>query len=151
MPKKKVEKKIKAQKQISTPNKKTKQSTSATSNKKTGKKPNILTVIKNKKNIFYTVLIIIDIIIIIYFARHNFANYVSLEGSKSVFIGDKKDLLFGKNYITLITTLFFYIYILISNKMLFHQKNTKKFSISLLIFLILLNTILFFIFTKRVY
>ena len=84
---------------------------------------NILT----KQNITYFILLILDIIIIIYSARHNYANYVSINQEKSIFVGDSKDLLFGKNYITLITTIFFFVYTLLLNKALFHKKNTKKF------------------------
>lgn len=108
---------------------------------------NILT----KRNITYFILLILDIAIIIYSARHNYANYVSINQEKSIFVGDSKDLLFGKNYITLITTIFFFVYTLLLNKALFHKKNTKKFIIFLLLLLLILNITLFFIFTKRVY
>lgn len=105
----------------------------------------------SKKNIFYLVLLILDIVIIIYSARHNYANYVSIDGTSSTFIGDTKDLFFGKNYITLITTAFFFVYTCLTNKFLFQRKNTKKFIFTLLTFLLILNLLLFFIFTKRVY
>lgn len=108
---------------------------------------NILT----KQNITYFILLILDIIIIIYSARHNYANYVSINQEKSIFVGDSKDLLFGKNYITLITTIFFFVYTLLLNKALFHKKNTKKFILLFLTVLLILNITLFFIFTKRVY
>ena len=105
----------------------------------------------NKRTIMYIILLILDIIIIIYSARHNYANYITINEDRKMFVGDSKDLLFGKNYITLITTFFFFIYTLLANKILFHKKNTKKFIILLLLFLLTLNIILFFIFTKRVY
>ena len=104
-----------------------------------------------KRNIFYLILLVIDIIIIIYSARHNYVNYVTLDNTEPFLLSDKKDLFFGKNYITIITTLFFYIYTLLCNKILFHQKNKKSFTIGLFIFILLLNLILFFIFTKRIY
>lgn len=112
-----------------------------------------LAIIKNKitkKNILYLVLLILDIAIIIYSARYNFANYISM-GTKTIFVGETKNLLFGKNYISLITTIFFFSYICIINKFLFHQKINKKFVLSLLIFLLILNISLFYIFTKKVY
>lgn len=118
------------------------------------KKQQVLIFLKNKlakKNIFYLIILILDITIIIYSARHNFANYVSINGTKSIFIGETKNLLFGRNYITLITTIFFFCYITLSNKILFKQKTTKKGLIYLLIFLLVLNISLFYIFTKRVY
>ena len=64
----------------------------------------------NKRTIMYIILLILDIIIIIYSARHNYANYITITEGNTMFVGDSKDLLFGKNYITLITTLFFFIY-----------------------------------------
>lgn len=118
------------------------------------KKQQVLIFLKNKlakKNIFYLIILILDITIIIYSARHNFANYVSINGTKSIFIGETKNLLIGRNYITLITTIFFFCYIALSNKILFKQKTTKKGLIYLLTFLLVLNISLFYIFTKRVY
>lgn len=104
-----------------------------------------------KKNIFYLIVFILDITIIIYSARNNFANYVSTDKNKSIFIGETKNLLFGRNYITIITTIFFFGYIALSNKILFKQKNTNKNLIFLFAFLLILNISLFYIFTKRVY
>lgn len=119
------------------------------------KKYNLFNKIKSKlitkENMFYTVLLILDIAIIIYSARHNYANYILLDNSKKMFVGRTKNLLFGKNYITLITTTFFYIYILLSNKILFHKKNTSKFVITTIIILLILNITLFYLFTKRIY
>lgn len=118
------------------------------------KKEPLINIIKNKitkKHIFYLILLILDIAIIIYSARHNYANYVSVDGSTPTFIGDTKDLFFGKNYITIITTAFFFGYTCLTNKFLFQEKNSKKFIFTLLVFLLILNLLLFFIFTKRVY
>ena len=161
MPKKNVEKNIKETNKI-TPsiNKigKTKEKNNIKKqqliNKKEKKLPKISNFLKSKitkKNIFYSILLILDIIIIIYSARNNYANYVSIDGSDPIFIGKTKDLLLGKNYITLITTAFFYIYTLLTNKILFHQKNNRNSIIGLLIFLLLINITIFFIFTKRIY
>ena len=107
----------------------------------------------NRRNqkIIYGIIVIIDILIIIYSARNNFANYATIKDEGKVFIGSTKNLLFGRNYITLIITLFFSIYILLCNKLLFNRKNTKKSIIKTLIFLLILNVVLFYIFTKRIY
>ena len=80
----------------------------------------------NKRTIMYIILLILDIIIIIYSARHNYANYITINEDRKMFVGDSKDLLFGKNYITLITTFFFFIYTLLANKILFHKKIQKN-------------------------
>ena len=104
----------------------------------------------NKDNIFYFVLLLIDISIIIYSARHNYANYVTIN-RKKVFIGKTKNILFGRNYIVLITTLFIYVYTLLSNKILLHKENKKEYIIKYGILLLLLNITLFYIFTKRIY
>lgn len=104
-----------------------------------------------KRNIFNIIVIIIDISLTIYFARHNVANYVKITEKTTKFIGKTRNLLFGRNYINLITTAFFFLYICISNKYLFQKKITKKFLISTLIILLILNITLFLIFTKKVY
>ena len=114
----------------------------------------IINLIKDKltrQNLLYLLIAFIDIIFIIYCARHNYANYVKNEQDGSFFIGDSKDLLFGKNYIVIIFTSFIYIYILLSNKIFFHLKQSKKSMLKLLILLFLINIIIFFIFTKRIY
>ena len=103
-----------------------------------------------KDNIFYFVLLLIDISIIIYSARHNYANYVTINNEK-VFIGKTKNMLFGRNYIVIITTLFIYVYTLLSNKILLHKENKKEYIIKYGILLLLLNITLFYIFTKRIY
>ena len=72
----------------------------------------ILKLIKEKltkQNILYLLIAFIDIIFITYCARHNYANYVKSESDGSFFIGDSKDLLFGKNYIVILFTCFIYI------------------------------------------
>ena len=111
--------------------------------------------IKNKitkKNLFYLLIAVIDISFIIYCARHNYANYVMdrIEGDY-YYVGDSKDLLFGKNYITLIFSSIIFIYILLSNKVFFQKKNNKKAIIKLFFLVFLINIIRFFIFTKRIY
>ena len=103
-----------------------------------------------KDNIFYFVLLLIDVSIIIYSARHNYANYVTINNEK-VFIGKTKNMLFGRNYIVIITTLFIYVYTLLSNKILLHKENKKEYIIKYGILLLLLNITLFYIFTKRIY
>ncbi|MBR3162286.1 MAG: hypothetical protein IKF19_06115 [Bacilli bacterium] len=104
-----------------------------------------------KQKIFYSLIASIDITFIIYCAKHNYANYVNSPIDGTFFVGDSKDLLFGKNYINLIFTTFIYIYLLLSNKIFFNKKTTKKNMLKLLITLFLINTILFFAFTKRIY
>ena len=111
---------------------------------------NIITSI-DKKKLFYIVLVIIDIIITIYFARKNAANYVKINEEHTIFVGDTKNLIFGRNYISLITTIFFFIYTCLANRILFREKTTKKFIITTFIFYFILNIILFLLFTKRIY
>lgn len=122
------------------------------------KNNNITNVKKNKKEITkkqtilsYILILLIDIAMIIYFARHNYVNYISLPGKEKVLISKTKNLFFGRNYITLIITFFFTIYTLLYNKYLLKIKNTKKLTISIIIFYIILNIALFYIFTKKIY
>ena len=70
---------------------------------------------------------------------------------ETFFVGDVKDLLFGKNYISLIVTIFFFTYTLLLNKFLFHKKNTKLGILKLFLLIFLINTTLFFLFTERIY
>lgn len=104
---------------------------------------------KKNQNIFYLVLAIVDVATIIYFARHNIVNYVKV-GEKTVLISSTKNLLLGKNYIVLITSAFFYIYTIVTRKILFKQKLTKKFVLFLLAFIFGLNIALFYLFTKKI-
>ncbi len=107
---------------------------------------------KPKKTIIiYLALLIVDIIMIIYAARHNFVNYTSMPGMSKILIGNNKKLFFGRNYINIIITIFFSIYTLLCNKYILKIKNTKKLTISLIIFYLILNIALFYLFTKRIY
>ncbi len=119
--------------------------------KEKNKKINIIKNRLTKQNLFYFILSIIDIVFIIYCARHNYANYVTNPTEGTFFIGDSKDLLFGKNYIVIIFTCFIYIYLLLANRIFFNLKHTKKKMLKLFIAIFLINTVLFFIFTKRIY
>lgn len=104
---------------------------------------------KKNQNIFYLVLAIVDVATIIYFARHNIVNYVKV-GEKTVLISSTKNLLLGKNYIVLITSAFFYIYTIVTRKILFKQNLTKKFVLFLLTLIFGLNIALFYLFTKKI-
>ncbi len=104
----------------------------------------------SKKTITYLFLIMADVFLIIYVARKNVVNYADFFG-KSIFVGEKKNLFLGRNNISLIVTLFFYLYICLMNRFFLKQKNTKKFFIGLLLFLVILNGVLFYCFTTRVY
>lgn len=115
--------------------------------KKKMKKINI-----TKDTISYIILFIINIILIIYSARKNYANYVSIADSKNIYIGkNTRYLLLGKNYITLIITTFMYIYTFLLNKFILHKNITKKELILFPIILLLINCILFYIFTNKIY
>ena len=120
------------------------------SKKENNRLKNILLKPKNQ-NIIYSILMIIDILLIIYAARRNYVNYAKVITEEKIFVGNTKNLLFGRNYIALIITFFFYIYILMCNKLLFNKKITKKNSLLTLIFLLVINITLFYIFAKRIY
>ena len=101
--------------------------------------------------IIYSILLLIDIIMTIYFAKHNYVNYVSLPGNERILVSKTRKLLFGRNYITIIISLFFYIYTLLCNKYILQIKNNKKLIISTIIFYLILNISLFYIFTQKIY
>lgn len=103
-----------------------------------------------KQNIIYLIIAISDIFLIIYSARKNMINYVKIE-NKKMYLGAKTNLIFGRNYISLVTTLVVYIYTLLINKVYFKKKTNIKNYIIFLILLLLLNCLIFYIFTNRVY
>ena len=103
-----------------------------------------------KQNIIYLIIAISDIFLIIYSARRNMINYVKIE-NKKMYLGAKTNLIFGRNYISLVTTLVVYIYTLLINKVYFKKKINIKNYIIFLILLLLSNCLIFYIFTNRVY
>lgn len=103
-----------------------------------------------KTNVTYFILILLDAILVIYSARQNIVNYVTVSDEK-IFVSKTRYLLWGRNYINIIITAFFYFYTCLMNHFFLKRRNTKKFLGCLLIGLILFNVILFFVFTKRVY
>lgn len=103
-----------------------------------------------KFNITYFIFFLIDIIFVIYLARGNKINYV-LMFDEEIFISKTKYLLWGRNYVNVIVTAFFYVYGCLLNKFYLKRKNSKKFLLSLLGILLVLNVLLFIIFTKRIY
>ena len=114
----------------------------------------MLAKLKNKvtpSKIIFLLIYMIDVIIIIYFAGNNKAQYVLSKSGKSIFIGDTKNLLFGRKYISLVTTFFFFSYICLLKKMLLRKKMTLNFIAKVFFSLLLINEILFLVFTKRIY
>lgn len=104
----------------------------------------------NKNFITFFLIILCDVFLVIYCARYNKANYVKIL-NENIFVGNTSNLVFGRNYVNVIITLFFYFYIVIMNRYFLKRKNTRRFMISSLLFLVILNILLFFIFTVRVY
>lgn len=124
---------------------------SKVSKKKTNKKQKLnLKKYITKQNIIYLIIVISDIFLIIYSARRNMINYVKIE-NKKMYLGAKTNLIFGRNYISLVTTLVVYIYTLLINKVYFKKKINIKSYIIFLILLLLSNCLIFYIFTNRVY
>ena len=103
-----------------------------------------------KVNITYFIFFLIDIILVIYLARGNRVNYV-LIFDEEIFVSKTKYLLWGRNYVNVIVTAFFYIYGCLLNRFYLKRKNTRKFLLSLLGVLLVVNVLLFIIFTKRIY
>lgn len=103
-----------------------------------------------KGNITYFILAVLDIIFVIYMARKNVVNYVVIL-DEEIFVSKTKYLLFGRNYINLVIIAFFYIYTCLVTKFFLKKKITKKFLLWLFVILFVINILLFFIFTKKVY
>lgn len=114
------------------------------------KKLDVIKKFATKVNVTYFILFLLDIILVIYSARKNIVNYVTI-ADQDIFVSKTRYLLLGRNYINLIITGFFYVYICVINRFLLQKKITKKFLGWLLVVLVILNLLLFFLFTKRVY
>lgn len=123
---------------------------SSLENKQIKQKKNFIRNCLTRKNILYFILFLFDVILVIYVAKQNVVNYVNVSG-ENIFVSKTRYLLVGRNYITLIVILFFYGYTCLMKRFFLHEKLTKKFLIWLLVFLVILNFGLFFVFTKRVY
>jgi len=121
--------------------------------KKTSKSKSKLNLKKylTKENIIYLLIALIDITIIIYVAKKNIINYVTIDNNKPIYLGDKHNLFLGRNYITLVTTIVVYLYILTLNKFYFKKKINIKYLILILFLILILNCIIFYLFTNKVY
>lgn len=104
----------------------------------------------NKEYLVYFFIMICDMVLVIYCACQNKVQYVKMLG-KDIFVGKSQDMFFGKNYINVIIIMFFGIYLLAVRKRLFHKGVTKKSLMITFCGVILINLVLFYIFTKRVY
>lgn len=105
---------------------------------------------KNKSLLLFMLLFIIDIILIIIFARDNYANYAVLNDEK-IFVGDFKNVLFGRNYIGLIVTGFIYFYGILVDRFFFKNKIKFMWLVVMFLFLTLFNMLLFYCFTCKIY
>ena len=103
-----------------------------------------------KVNITYFILAIVDIILVIYTARGNIVNYVVIL-DEEIFMSKTSYLLFGRNYVNLVIISFFYVYTLLVTKFYLKKEITKKFLGILFLIIFIINILLFYIFTKKVY
>ncbi len=104
----------------------------------------------NKVTVSYILIFLLDIVLVIFCATKNKVNYTSILGDEFV-IGKNSAMFLGRNYVNVFITLFFYLYILAINKVFLHVKNTRGKMIMFFLCLVILNLVLFFVFTKRVY
>lgn len=117
-------------------------------NKKENNK--FVSLLKNKMFIVYIILLVLDLGLIIYAARGNVVNIVNING-RDMYVGEFKNLLFGRNYVSLVITLFIYLYFMVVDKFFLKNKfNIKKYLL-VLICLILFNILMFYLFVNRVY
>ena len=114
------------------------------------KKSNIFSSIFTKVNITYFLIGLFDIICVVVCARFNRVQYVKLLGD-DIFIGSTKYLVFGRNYVNVVITLFFYLYFLLINKFFFKRKINIKFLVCLFLILFIINILLFSCFSIKVY
>ena len=110
-----------------------------------------LSKIISRRNVVYLLILVADLSIIIYAARRNIINYVEVSKNKYSYFGDSSNIYFGRNYITLVTTLVVYIYLLILNKFYYKIKIDIKYLVLSFIILFFINIIMFYLFTIKVY
>lgn len=104
-----------------------------------------------KKNILIHIfLVIVDVVMVIFMARNNVVHLVRVNGNKIV-LGSTGYLLFGRNYVNLVIISFFSMYTIFLQRFLLKKRITWKYIIFTILFYFLLNMILFYCFTKRVY
>jgi hypothetical protein len=120
--------------------------------KKNGNKENDFNIIRyfNKFNITYFILFLLDIFLVIYLARKNVVNYVVVR-DEEFFVSKTRYLLWGRNYVNVIVIGFFYGYFCLVNKFFLKRENSKKFLALIFISIVIINVLLFVLFTKRVY
>lgn len=104
----------------------------------------------NKTSVVYFLILLFDILLVIFCAMKNKVHYIHMFDEK-IFVGNTKDLLIGRNYVNLIIITFFWIYTLLLNRFFLKRKNSAKFIIGVLLFLIILNFSLFYIFVEKIY
>lgn len=114
------------------------------------KEDNMFKSLTKKELISYISLFLVDVILVIFCAKQNIVHYVDY-GDMNFFVSKTRYLLWGRNYVNLIIITFFYIYGCVMNRFFLQRRNTKKFLIWFLVSLLVVNVILFLIFTKRVY
>ena len=107
-------------------------------------------IIVNKTSIIYFLLGLCDVVLVIYCARYNKAHYVKLL-DEDIFIGKTKNLIFGRNYINLIISLFFYVYSLLIYRLFLKKRFNKMYVIGSLLLIFIVNIILFVCFSVKVY
>ena len=107
-------------------------------------------IIKNKVKLISLILFLFDVFLIMYVGRKNVANYASVNGEE-IFIGKTRNLLFGRNYVTIVVSLFIYIYGLIINKFIIKKKFSIKKLILIFGLILIFNMIMFYLFTRKVY
>ena len=103
-----------------------------------------------KANIIYFWIGLFDVICVVGCARYNKAQYFKLLGN-DYFVGTTKYLVFGRNYVNVIITLFFYIYFLLIRKFILKRKNEKMIVIGVFLILFVINIILFSCFSAKIY
>ena len=105
---------------------------------------------KKKVLMTYFFILLFDVILVIFCANKNKVNYAKFF-DEDILMGKNHVLIWGRNYINAVITLFFYLYVLLMNRFFLHVKNSWFRIVIIFLFLLILNIILFFIFTKKVY
>ena len=112
--------------------------------KKKGKK------LLSKENFIYLFIVLINIVFTIYIAQKTSIHYAKVLGN-NILVTNNLYMFFGRKYVNLLIIGFFSLYTILIRKFILKRKNKLSTFFFILLFYFLLDILLFYIFTKRIF
>ena len=104
----------------------------------------------DRNDIISLFMLLCDVAVVIFCALKNKVQYVNIM-DRDILIGETRDMLLGKNYVVIIITLFFFVYYLWMNRLIFKKSINLKRMALVLMLLFFINCMFFYVFTVRIY